>query len=284
MSFTTLSGKECAQKLLESLKPQIEALKIKPSLGIVVVGEDKPSQIYVKKKCEKAQEFGLTASVFRFPEDITQNALLEEIRTLNADKTIDGFIVQMPLPKHISPDTVIAAIDPQKDVDGFTSTSMGKVMQNILDESTFWPATPFGVLKLLEYYNVSFEGKHAVIIGRGNVVGKPLSMMLLHKNATVTICHSKTRDLSTHTKKADILVCAAGSPALVKASMVKKGAYVVDVGTSRVVIDGKEKVVGDVDFNSVIKKAHSSPVPGGVGPMTVAMLIANTVKAAKLKR
>ena len=283
MTYTTLSGKEPAQKISEELKLRITHLSSSPSLGIVVVGEDKPSQVYVQKKCERAKEIGIQAEVFRFPDSISEKNLRKEVEILNRS-SLDGFIVQMPLPKHINPNKIIDAINPKKDVDGFASINMGKVMQNISDEKTYWPATPLGVVRLLEFYGVSFEGKHAVIIGRGNVVGKPLSMMLLHKNATVTICHSKTNNLAQETKKADILISAAGSPKLITASMVKSGAYVVDVGTTRILVEGKDKVVGDVDFNSVIKKAHCSPVPGGVGPMTVALLLENTVKAAELRR
>ena len=279
--YKKLLGNIVAQSITEMLKQEIKNEKLNPTLGIVVVGEDKPSQVYVKKKCEKAEETGIKAQVFRFPETISEKELLDEIRKLNDDNEIDGFIVQMPLPKQINPDLVIKAIDPKKDVDGFHSLNMGKVMQNIVDERTFWPATPLGVMKILEFYKIPVEGKKAVVIGRGNIVGKPVAMMLLHKNATVTICHSKTKDLKKETKKADIIIAAAGNPCLVTADMVKEGATIIDVGTTRVVIDGKEKVVGDVDFNNVIKKASCSPVPGGVGPLTVAMLLSNTVKAAR---
>ena len=279
--YERLAGTVVAQSITERLKQEIKNEKLTPKLGIVVVGEDKPSQVYVKKKCEKAEETGIKAHVFRFPETISEKELLDEIRKLNDDNEIDGFIVQMPLPKQINPDLVIKAIDPKKDVDGFHSLNMGKVMQNIVDERTFWPATPLGVMKILEFYKIPVEGKKAVVIGRGNIVGKPVAMMLLHKNATVTICHSKTKDLKKETKKADIIIAAAGNPCLVTADMVKEGATIIDVGTTRVVIDGKEKVVGDVDFNNVIKKANCTPVPGGVGPLTVAMLLSNTVKAAR---
>ncbi len=279
--YERLAGTVVAQSITERLKQEIKNEKLTPKLGIVVVGEDKPSQVYVKKKCEKAEETGIKAQVFRFPETISEKELLDEIRKLNDDNEIDGFIVQMPLPKQINPELVIKAINPKKDVDGFHSLNMGKVMQNIVDERTFWPATPLGVIKILEFYKIPIEGKKAVVIGRGNIVGKPVAMMLLHKNATVIICHSKTKDLKKETKKADIIIAAAGSPNLVTADMVKKGATVIDVGTTRVIVGGKEKVVGDVDFNNVIKKANCTPVPGGVGPLTVAMLLSNTVKAAR---
>ncbi len=282
--YQTLFGIPAAESILSEVKKTIATHKLKAVLGIVVVGEDKPSQVYVQKKCEKAAEVGVEARVFRFPESVSEKELLKEIEKLNKDKSLHGFIVQMPVPKHINPNKIIDAINPSKDVDGFTSSNMGKVMQNILDEETCWPATPFGVIRMLEFYKVPLAGKKAVVIGRGNVVGKPLSMMLLHKDCTVTLCHSKTQDLKRETLNADIVIAAAGHPKLVTGDMVKSGAYVIDVGTSRVEIEGKVKVVGDCDFESVIKKTHCSPVPKGVGPLTVAMLIANTVKAAMRKK
>ena len=221
--YERLSGKDVAEKIAKELKARIKEKKLSPYFGIVIVGDDKPSQVYVRKKCEKAAELGIKADVFRFPESIPEEKLLNEIRKLN-ESEIDGFIVQMPLPKHIDPNKVIQTTEPSKDVDGFHSINMGKVMQNIMDEDAFWPATPLGVMKLLEQYNVKLEGKKAVVVGRGNIVGKPLSFMLLHKNATVTICHSRTKNLALHTRQADILVVAVGKPGFVKASMIKKGA------------------------------------------------------------
>ncbi|MFH2106036.1 MAG: bifunctional 5,10-methylenetetrahydrofolate dehydrogenase/5,10-methenyltetrahydrofolate cyclohydrolase [Candidatus Micrarchaeota archaeon] len=278
--YKTLSGKEVAGKITEELEKKIKEKGLAPVLGIVVIGEDKPSQVYVRKKCEKAAEIGVKAEVYKFPGSISENKLLEEVKKLNNDRKIDGFIVQTPIPKHIDTNMVIETIDPKKDVDGYTSINMGKVMQNIVDGETFWPATPLGVMKMLEFYKIELEGKKAVVIGRGNTVGKPLAMMLLHKNATVTLCHSKTRNLAEHTTNADVILAAAGSPKLITGKMVKEGATVIDIGTTRVMVDGKEKVVGDVVFDEVIKKANCSPVPGGVGPLTVAMLLANTMKAA----
>jgi len=243
-----------------------------PRLAIVLMGNDPASEVYVRKKLEKAEAAGLKAILERLPENAKEEDVLTLIDELNNDDEVDGFIVQAPLPKHVDYSKVLAAIDPKKDVDGWTATSMGKMVTGV---KTFKPATPLAVMKMLEHYKVQIEGKHAVVIGRSNVVGKPLALMLLEKNATVTICHSKTKNLKEHTKTADILVAAAGKPGLVSADMVKEGAYVIDVGTTRV----DKRIRGDVDFDAVIKKAHCSPVPGGVGPMTVAMLISNVVEA-----
>ena len=281
MTYKTLSGKEPAEEVLRDIEHRAKKLHRKPMLAIIVVGEYKPSQIYVKRKIETAARVGVDTEVHRLPEEIEEKELIALIERLNQDKKVDGYIVQTPLPKHINAQRVFEKIDPHKDVDGFHPRNMGKVLLNIFDENMFPPATPSGVMKILHYYNAPIDGANACVVGRSNIVGKPVAMMLLHHNATVSICHSRTRDLASYTKNADILVVAAGNPGLVKADMVKEGAYIVDVGTTRVLIDGKDKVVGDVDFENVIKKANCSPVPGGVGPMTVAMLIANTVKAAE---
>ena len=273
--YKTLSGREPAAAIIEEAKRKVAGMKNKPTLAIVLVGNDPASETYVRKKVEKAESVGVWTRVERLPEDVPEKTLLELVMRLNIDHGIHGFIVQSPLPKHIDYNKVVESIYPEKDVDGWTSTNMGRMFLGISEK--FLPATPIGIIKMLEHYEVEIEGKHAVVIGRGNVVGKPLAFMLLQRNATVTICHSKTRGLDEHTRSADILIAAAGVPNIVKADMVKEGAYVIDVGTSRV----DDKIVGDVDFNSVIKKAHCSPVPGGVGPMTVAMLISNVVQAAQ---
>lgn len=273
--YKTLSGREPAALILEEAKKKVGAMKSKPVLAIVLVGNDPASEIYVRKKVEKAESVGIWTKVVRLPDDVKEEELLGLVMSLNMDERVHGFIVQSPLPKHIDYNRVVESIDPGKDVDGWTSTNIGRMFLGISER--FMPATPVGIIKMLEYYGVDIEGKNATVIGRGNVVGKPLAFMLLQKNATVTICHSKTENLPEHTKKADILIAAAGVPGLVKADMVKKGAYVVDVGTNRV----GDKTVGDVDFQNVIKKANCSPVPGGVGPMTVAMLITNVVEAAQ---
>ncbi|MDD5340041.1 MAG: bifunctional 5,10-methylenetetrahydrofolate dehydrogenase/5,10-methenyltetrahydrofolate cyclohydrolase [Candidatus ainarchaeum sp.] len=272
--YKVLSGREPAAALLETAKAAVAGMKRKPSLAIVLVGNDPASEIYVRKKMEKAMSTGVLARLEKLPESATEEELLALVKKLNKDKNVDGFIVQAPIPKHMDYSKIVDAIDPRKDVDGWTPTSMGRMF---LGSPGFLPATPAGIIRLLEHYGVKLAGAEAVVVGRGNVVGKPLAFMLLQKDATVTICHSKTKNLAEHTKKADILIAAAGSAGLIKADMVKEGAYVVDVGTNKV----GEKTVGDVDFDGVIKKANCTPVPGGVGPMTVAMLISNVIEAAK---
>jgi methylenetetrahydrofolate dehydrogenase (NADP+)/methenyltetrahydrofolate cyclohydrolase len=274
-AYTILSGREPANAILEKAKAEVAGMKRKPRLVIVLVGNDPASELYVKKKIEKAASIGIDAKLEKLHEGASEKELIDLVKKLNADATVDGFIVQSPLPKQIDYGRVVEAIDPKKDVDGWTSTNMGKMFLGVSE--TFMPATPIGIIRMLEHYGVEFRGKDATVIGRGNVVGKPLAFMLLERDSTVTICHSKTKDLAEHTKKADILIAAAGSPGLVKADMVKKGAYVIDVGTNK----AGNKTVGDVDFSGVIEKANCSPVPGGVGPMTVAMLLCNVIEAAK---
>jgi methylenetetrahydrofolate dehydrogenase (NADP+)/methenyltetrahydrofolate cyclohydrolase len=272
--YKVLSGREPAATLLETAKTAVALMKRKPSFAIILVGNDPASEIYVRKKMEKAMAIGVLAKLEKLPESTTEDELLGLVKKLNKDKNVDGLIVQAPLPKHLDYPKVVDAIDPRKDVDGWTATSMGRMFLGI---PGFLPATPAGIIHLLEHYGVKFAGAEAVVVGRGNVVGKPLALMLLQKDATVTICHSKTKDLAEHTKRADILIAAAGSAGLIKADMVKEGACVVDVGTNK----AGGKTVGDVDFNGVIGKANCTPVPGGVGPMTVAMLISNVIEAAK---
>ncbi|MFH0885118.1 MAG: tetrahydrofolate dehydrogenase/cyclohydrolase catalytic domain-containing protein [Candidatus Micrarchaeota archaeon] len=272
--YTTLSGREPASGIIENAKHIVRTMKRAPHLAIVLMGNDSASELYVRKKIQKAESIGVLATLYRLDENASESELLGLVKRLNKDASIDGFIVQSPLPKHIGYQHVVEAIDPRKDVDGWTSTNMGRMFLGISE--TFMPATPMGIIKMLDYYKVDIAGKDVTVVGRGNVVGKPLAFMFLDRSATVTICHSKTRNLAEHTKKADILISAAGKPHLIKADMVKEGAYVIDVGTGNV----GSKTVGDVDFENVIKKAHCSPVPGGVGPMTVAMLISNVIEAA----
>jgi methylenetetrahydrofolate dehydrogenase (NADP+) / methenyltetrahydrofolate cyclohydrolase len=272
--YTTLSGREPASGIIENSKHIVKTMKRAPHLAIVLMGNDSASELYVRKKIQKAESIGVLATLFRLDPNASESELLGLVKKLNKDASIDGFIVQSPLPKHIDYTRVVEAIDPGKDVDGWTSTNMGRMFLGISE--TFMPATPMGIIKMLDYYKVDIAGKDVTVVGRGNVVGKPLAFMLLERSATVTICHSKTRNLAEHTKKADILVSAAGMPHLIKADMVREGAYVIDVGTG----SAGGKTVGDVDFENVIKKAHCSPVPGGVGPMTVAMLISNVIEAA----
>lgn len=274
--YRTLSGKEPAEALILQVKRKSGKIDYTPTLGIILVGGDNASQIYVNTKVKKAAGAGIKTHIHKLPEKIPEGELLGLIDKLNEDEHVDGFIVQAPLPKHIDSLRVIERIDPKKDVDGWTSVNMGRMF---LGMDSFLPATPAGVIRMLEYYDVKLEGKHAVVIGRSNIVGKPLATLLLGKNATVTVCHSKTKNLSEYTKTADILISAVGMPGLVKGNMVKKGAIVIDVGITKV----GATIKGDVEFDEVIKNADCSPVPGGVGPMTVAMLLNNVVEAAERK-
>ncbi len=274
--YRTLSGKEPAEALLLKVKRRAEKLDWTPTFAIVLVGSDKASQLYVDMKVKRAAGAGIKAHVHKLPEKTSEAELLALVDRLNEDSHIDGFIVQAPLPKHIETEKVIERIDPKKDVDGWTSLNMGRMFLGI---DSFLPATPAGIIQMLEYYDVPLEGKHVVVVGRSTVVGRPLAILLLRKDATVTVCHSKTKNLSEYTKTADILISAVGMPGLIKGSMVKKGAVVIDVGTTKV----GEKTKGDVEFDEVIKKADCTPVPGGVGPMTVAMLLNNVVEAAERK-
>ncbi|VVC02881.1 Bifunctional protein FolD protein [Candidatus Bilamarchaeum dharawalense] len=275
--YKSLTGKEPAASIMEDTKKLLSKLKRKPRLAIVLAGNDPASEVYVKKKIKRADEVGIETRLEKLPENISEKSLIDLVHKLNTDDSVDGFIVQYPLPKHINYFTVVETIDPKKDVDGWTSTNIGKMFLGFGD--SFLPATPIGVIRMLEFYGVDLVGKNATVIGRGNVVGKPLAFLLLARHATVTICHSKTKNLAEHTRTADILVSAAGVPGLVKADMVKEGAFVIDVGTTRV----GDRIRGDVDYENVIKKANCSPVPHGVGPMTIAMLLHNTVKAAKMR-
>jgi len=274
--YKKLSGKEPAEEVLEEAKRLIDENKLKTRLDIILIGNNPASEVYVKNKIKKAERVDMKAELHRLEEEITEDELLSLVDKLNKEKEVNGFIVQMPLPKHINPEKIIETIDPRKDVDGFHPLNMGKVFMGLADEKALTPATPTGIMKMLEFYGVELEGKNAVVVGRSNIVGKPVSAMLLRKNATVTVCHSKTKDLAEYTKNADILICAVGKPGLIKADMVKEGAYVIDVGTTRV----GDKLSGDVDFDNVIRKANCSPVPGGVGLMTTSMLIRNTVNAS----
>ncbi len=271
-----LSGKKIAEEILDEVKR--EAGKIKPTLGIVFVGKNPASEKYVGTKMLRAREVGIEAKLFRLPERTSKKTLLSLVEKLNKNRNIDGFIIQLPLPRHINQFEVLSAVDPKKDVDGFSPYNLGRLFSS--GDPYFVPATPQGIMRILEYYGAKIEGANAVVVGRSVIVGKPVAALLLQKNATVTLCHSKTKNLSKHTKNADIVVAAAGSPGLITAGMVKKGAYVIDVGTTNV----GGKLVGDVDFENVKKKAHASPVPGGVGPLTVAYLLKNTLKAAKFLR
>ena len=274
-----LDGKETAKKVRERLKNEVSQLKengIFPKLAVIMVGNNSASQIYVRNKSRACDEIGIEFEEFLLPEETKQAELINVIEELNNRKDINGILLQSPIPEGLDINEAFRRILPEKDVDGFHPVNVGKL---VLGQNTFVSCTPFGILKILEEYNIDIEGKHAVIIGRSNIVGKPMSQCLLNKNATVTICHSKTRDLASITKQADILVAAIGKAGFVTEDMVKPGAVVIDVGINRE-LDGKIK--GDVDFENVSKKAsYITPVPGGVGPMTIAMLMNNVIKAAK---
>ncbi len=248
----------------------------KPGLAVVIVGENPASQVYVRNKKKAALEAGMYSLVIEMPEETTQAELMEKIEALKADEKIHGILVQLPLPRHLDEDAVIAAIPPEKDVDAFHPVNTGKIMIGDFD---FLPCTPAGVMKMLEYEGVEIEGKECVVVGRSNIVGKPQAMLLLHKNGTVTLCHSRTKNLAEVCRRADILVVAVGKADFITGDMIKEGAVVIDVGMNRRE-DGK--LTGDVDFASCEPKASMiTPVPGGVGPMTITMLLENTLTAAK---
>ncbi len=277
MPATLLSGKPVAERLLESLKAEIK--KFDPALVVVQVGNDPASSSYINQKMKSCEAVGMRHQHLHLDEKITLEKLMETIEQLNENPDVAGFIVQLPLPKHLNKHVpeVIRAIDPKKDVDGFGAYNLGKMFLSVEFEH-LPPATPSGVIEMLKHYKIEIEGKHAVVIGRSNIVGKPLAVMLLNRGATVTVCHSKTKNLAELTKQADILCAAVGSPNMITKDMVKKGAVVIDIGVSRV--DGK--LCGDVDFDAVSEVASAiTPVPGGVGPLTVASLIRNTVTAKK---
>jgi methylenetetrahydrofolate dehydrogenase (NADP+)/methenyltetrahydrofolate cyclohydrolase len=247
-----------------------------PGLAVVLVGDDPASAVYVRNKHKGCLEVGITSFEIRMPADTAEDALLEKIDELNADPAVHGILVQLPLPKHIDENKVIDRIDPKKDVDAFHPENVGKIM---LGKYDFLPCTPAGIMKLLEFYNIDICGKECVVIGRSNIVGKPMAHLLLEKNGTVTVCHSRTQNLSDVTKRADILVVAIGKPEFLTADMVKDGVVVIDVGINRT---AEGKLVGDVAFNEVFEKAsYITPVPGGVGPMTITMLLKNTLTAAE---
>lgn len=284
MTAKILDGAALAQELRSEFKLRAEALAaqgVRPGLAVVLVGEDPASQVYVRNKVNACAQAGFHSEKIVLPPDTTAAALLERIAALNADPAIHGILVQLPLPKHIDADAVLEAIAPEKDVDGFHAENIGALTQG---NPRFIPCTPHGVMKLLEKGGVALKGQEAVVIGRSNIVGKPMALLLLAAGATVTICHSQTRDLAFHTRRADILVAAVGRPRFVTGDMIKPGAVVIDVGINRVPEGQPDagKLCGDVDFASAVEVASAiTPVPGGVGPMTIAMLLANTLLAAE---
>ncbi len=275
---TIINGKELAKKIRLELKNEVDELKskgIEPKLSVIMVGNDKASEVYVRNKSKACNEIGIAFEEFLLPEETSKEELLGLIEKLNQRKDIHGILLQSPIPKHLDIREAFNSIDYRKDVDGFHPINVGKLA---IGEESFVSCTPAGVMEMLKEYGIDVQGKRAVVIGRSNIVGKPLSQLLLNANATVTICHSKTQNIAEITKEADILVAALGKPKFVTANMVKKTAVVIDVGINR----DEGKLVGDVDFENVEKIAsYITPVPGGVGPMTVAMLMKNVVKAAK---
>ena len=279
MTAQLIDGNALAKRIREEVAGRTAALKargIQPHLAILLVGEDPASQVYVKHKVADSEQTGLKATLERHPATMTEADLLARIRALNDDPSVHGILVQLPLPKHMDSHKVIETISPAKDVDGFHVASAGALM---VGQPGFWPCTPYGCLKMLDSIGFDLRGKHAVVIGRSNIVGKPMAMMLLGRDATVTVCHSRTRDLKAHTLQADIVVAAVGKRDVLTADMVKPGAVVIDVGMNR---DDAGKLCGDVDFAGVKEVAGwITPVPGGVGPMTRAMLLVNTIEAAE---
>jgi methylenetetrahydrofolate dehydrogenase (NADP+)/methenyltetrahydrofolate cyclohydrolase len=283
MTARILDGNALAQKLRADFKARAEVLAVqgtRPGLAVILVGEDAASQVYVRNKVNACAQAGFYSEKISYPPDVTPQLVLDKIAELNANPAIHGILVQLPLPKHFDADAVLEAIAPEKDVDGFRAENVGALMQG---HPRFIPCTPYGVMKFFEEAGIDLKGQEAVIIGRSNIVGKPMAMLLLQAGATVTICHSQTRDLLFHTRRADVLVAALGRPRFVTAEMVKPGAVVIDVGINRLQ-DGPDagKLCGDVDFAAVKEVASAiTPVPGGVGPMTITMLLANTLEAAE---
>ncbi|KQP45535.1 bifunctional methylenetetrahydrofolate dehydrogenase/methenyltetrahydrofolate cyclohydrolase FolD [Pseudorhodoferax sp. Leaf274] len=279
MTAQLIDGNALARQIRADVAGRTAALKargVQPHLAIVLVGDDPASQVYVKHKVNDSSETGLQATLERHPADMAEADLLARIHALNADASVHGILVQLPLPRHMDAHKVIEAISPAKDVDGFHVASAGALM---VGQPGFWPCTPHGCLRMLESIGYALRGKHAVVIGRSNIVGKPMAMMLLAQSATVTVCHSATPDLAAFTRQADVIVAAVGKQNLVTADMVKAGAVVIDVGMNR---NAEGKLCGDVDFDGVKEVAGwITPVPGGVGPMTRAMLLVNTLQAAE---
>ena len=279
MTATILDGNALGQKLRASFKQRAEELEtqgMRPGLAVILVGEDPASQVYVRNKVNACAQAGFHSEKYTFPADVAPQVVFEKIAELNADRKIHGILVQLPLPKHFDADAVLDAIAPEKDVDGFRAENVGALMQG---QPCFIPCTPYGAMKFFEEAGISLKGKEAVVVGRSNIVGKPMAMLLMHAGATVTVCHSQTRDLKAHCQRADILVAAVGKPKMITGNMIKPGAVVIDVGINRLP-DGK--LCGDVDFESAKEvAAFITPVPGGVGPMTITMLLANTLESAE---
>ena len=277
-----LDGKILSAKIKEEVKVEVTQIvkekNITPGLAVILVGNDAASATYVASKAKACKDAGIYSVVHEMPESITQEELLETINMMNNNPKLDGILVQLPLPKHIDTTTVLEAINPLKDVDGFHPYNVGRMVSNL---DSFLSATPFGVMRMFEEHNIELSGKDVVVIGSSDIVGKPMASLLINKKATVTVCNSRTKDLKSHTSKADIVIIAVGVPYLLKEDMVKDGAIVIDVGINRL---DTGKLVGDADFEGLKNKcSFLTPVPGGVGPMTIAMLLKNTIKAANLR-
>ena len=275
-----IDGKSLSKKVQNYVQSEVETLKkeqgIVPGLAVIIVGDDPASHAYVSMKEKACKNVGFYSIAHKMPETITQEEIIQIIQMMNNNPHIDGILVQLPLPAHIDTDKILEVIDPKKDVDGFHAYNVGRMVTNL---ESFVACTPLGVMKLFEEYNINLEGQDVVVVGASNIVGKPMASLLLNKNATVTVTHIFTKDLASHTKKADIVIVGVGVPALIKEDMVKEGAIVIDIGINRL---DSGKLVGDVDFENVSKKcSFITPVPGGVGPMTIAMLLENTLKSAQ---
>jgi methylenetetrahydrofolate dehydrogenase (NADP+)/methenyltetrahydrofolate cyclohydrolase len=277
-----IDGKSLAQKVQTSVATEVEQLKqeknIVPGLAVILIGDDPASHAYVKMKAKACEKVGFYSITHHMPDSISQDEIIATIEMMNANPRIDGILVQLPLPKHVDTDKILEVIDPKKDVDGFHAYNVGRLVTNL---ESFVACTPLGVMKMFEEYNIDLEGKDVCVVGASNIVGKPMASLLLNANATVTVTHIFTKDLKAHTSQADIIVVGVGVPGLIKEDMVKEGAIVIDIGINRIK-DGS--LVGDVDFKNVASKcSYITPVPGGVGPMTIAMLLSNTLKAAKAR-
>lgn len=277
MSAEIIDGKKIAQEMREQLKQRIEQLKhVKPGLAVVLIGDNQASKTYVSMKQKACENLGIYSKLIKLADTVKESELLDIIQELNEDQAIHGILVQLPLPDHISETSVIEAIHPSKDVDGFHPINIGRLQTG---GEAFYPCTPNGIMKMLEFHGIDPKGKHAVVVGRSNIVGKPMGQLLLNESATVTYCHSKTSDLKTYTKQADILIAAVGIRNIITADHIKKGGVVIDVGMNR---DDNGKLCGDVDFEQCRGKSSAiTPVPGGVGPMTITMLLFNTVESAE---
>lgn len=279
--MTLLDGKSLSAHIQATIQSQVMSLPRAPKLVVILVGNDAPSLAYVTMKAKACKNVGVDGSVLNLPESTQESELLAHIRTLNTDDNVDGILVQLPLPKHIDTAKILESITPEKDVDGFHPLNVGRIQTNTQVDSSFAPATPLGVMRLLEHYKIDPKGKNVAIIGASNIVGKPLAALMHNANATISLCHIYTQDLSLYTKRADIVCVGVGKQNLLRAEMIQEGAVVIDIGINRL---ESGKLVGDVDFDNVAKKASFiTPVPGGVGPMTIASLLENTLKAYRLR-